>query len=189
VLDLAGSTKLKTLVMQSCRLTDDSAACIFKTLSKNPSVQLIDVSKNLFTENSAEEWKTLVQESRSLQTLNCGSNPLKDRGASAIAEALSTNTVLTNLDISYTDMSDQGCTAFADVLRTTKTLKFLKIDCRDGITLKGTAVLREALNANSHEVQVQFPAYILDQESMARFSGVLESRDGESGVRDTKFHT
>ena len=28
-----------------------SAACIFKTLSKNPSVQLIDVSKNLFTEN------------------------------------------------------------------------------------------------------------------------------------------
>jgi hypothetical protein len=92
-------------------------------LSKNKSVEVLDLHANRLSGMCAMSLARLLQENNSIQVLNLANNRVSDECIVAIAESLPYNKRLQELDVRSTCISEAGLEILAKAVMNTESLR------------------------------------------------------------------
>lgn len=92
-------------------------------LSKNNTVEVLDLHANRLSGMCAMSLARLLQENRSIQVLNLANNRVSDECIVALAESLPYNAVLEELDLRCCGVSEAGIEILSKAAMTSETLR------------------------------------------------------------------
>ena len=106
--------------MSKHKLSDQFVKKVASAVSKNSTIQALDISSNRFGVDGVAAIMACVKTSTTLQSLDISDNNVGHRGAEFIAGALYNNTVLKELKVSRSDLHDDGAAVIVKCLGCTK---------------------------------------------------------------------
>lgn len=113
-------------------------------LEQHQSLASLNLRGNLFSDEGAAAFATLLGNSSALNSLDLGSNGIEVKGAEALANALLKNTSLQSLDLFGNQIGSDGVQAFVEPLQQRPQLVLLKLG-QNNIGDQGVIVLSEML--------------------------------------------
>ncbi|ETW00607.1 hypothetical protein H310_07179 [Aphanomyces invadans] len=149
---------VQTLVLSDCDLHSDFIKCIEEPLAKNPSLTVLDMSKNKLDDFCATALATICKDNSNLTMLDLSWNSFRSKGAAGLAEALQQNQCLQTLLLSWNGIGHgDGANCLAHALRDNAYLQ--KLD------LTGNSIMTEATLAltNMWAESTVLEILILDQ--------------------------
>lgn len=99
------------------KLGDGEIASLCEAVAPHPTLQVLDISANVFQEAAGRHLSQLLLDNTSLVELNLSWNNLKAKGAAALAEGLAENDTLGILDLGWNGVGDAGCNALSAAIR------------------------------------------------------------------------
>ena len=117
---------------------------IAKAISKNTSLQELDISHNNLQDDGAVAIGEQLKFNKTLQHLNMSANGITNKGLQSIAEALYVGTGLCKLNISYNRITYEGVVCLLDHVQVKTTLKTLWIT-HNNITKTGLSCIENSI--------------------------------------------
>ncbi|RHY65142.1 hypothetical protein DYB34_000420 [Aphanomyces astaci] len=132
---------VQTLVLSDCDLHSDFIKCVEEPLAKNPSLTVLDISKNKLDDVCATALATICKDNSNLTNLDLSWNSFRSKGAAGLAEALQQNQCLQNLLLSWNGIGHgDGAHRLAHALRNNGYLQKLDLT-GNSITTDATLAL------------------------------------------------
>ena len=136
---------LQELNMSYNQISNFGIDSIGIALQINTKLLLLDLSHNNISGDGTTIRDSLI-ENNSLQELNLSYNIMSNDGAVNIGKALQVNTTLQVLDISYNKITDDGACAFADYLKNNYALQDLNMAANE-ITIEGVITILKNISS------------------------------------------
>ena len=111
---LEGNSTLERFGLSCCRVTDEGATALAKSLN-NSVLEHLDLSGNKLGNKCCVEFGHALEENSTLVSLWL-SLGITDEGATALVEALTRNSTLKMLELGYNKITEVGASALAKAL-------------------------------------------------------------------------
>lgn len=111
------NTSVMVLDLGVCDMGDAGCAELVACLTRNKTLEQLNLSGNFLTSASGEPLRRYVAYSRSLKALSLACNSLGDMGVAEIAEGLKVNRRLEFLNVRGNDITDVGGKALLDAIQ------------------------------------------------------------------------
>jgi len=143
------NTKLRTLMLNNCKLSSCGGVSIANLLSLGRSLTHLNLdNNNLEAEGVKHIAKALSASASGLRRLDLRGNEIGSLGAVDLAMLIARCSNLQHLGVGFNDLGDEGIFHIADALRTTDHLQSLDIS-DNKITQAGCYVIANILNMNN----------------------------------------
>eukprot|EP00892_Ulva_mutabilis_P010581 jgi/Ulvmu1/7896/UM004_0128.1 len=121
---MSTNTSLRQIYLSKMGLRDcDLEVLVEYGLSKNQTLEVLDLRANKLSGMAAMHVARLLQENTSIRVLHLASNRISDEGILAIVESLPHNSALKELDVQSCGISDAGLDVLAKAILRSKTLR------------------------------------------------------------------
>ncbi|CAD8105716.1 unnamed protein product [Paramecium sonneborni] len=141
--------KIQILNLEDNQLGDALILDLCKAMSKNPSVEMLNISKNNITNASYQAIKQMIEQNDTLLELYMRWNSIKGSGGCEIFKVLQANKNIKVLDFSYNLLGAGNIiiTALKDFIIENKTVQHLDLSA-NGFTYQDCLQISEALKSN-----------------------------------------
>lgn len=119
---LTDDTKLKTLSLSFCNLSQESCTYILSALLVNRTLTKLNLSNNKLKEEGGQIAARIIRENTVLEDLGLFNNKITDHACIDILLALRTNTTLTAIDMATNHTANTTWLFAADMMRINSTL-------------------------------------------------------------------
>eukprot|EP00736_Rhodelphis_marinus_P000448 Rmarinus@m.3157 len=197
--------KVFEAILTGLELTDDDAVVVGRSMTGNPNVRDLDLSRNaiggsgvtavcdalmrnwalktlmldrnLVGSNGARSLGFLLARHPALRRLSLREAHIEEHDVLFLAEGLKTNTSLRQLDLTMNCIGDRGADSIAVALKSNKTLMFLTLDCC-GIGPSGAAAIGDSLVSNSSLAFLSLNYNAIDEPGVASIAHSLRYNNG-----------
>jgi myosin heavy subunit len=168
------------IVMNNVGLTDPSLKTIADIVSRNHSIEEIEIMHNLITADGAKYLANAIRANPCLRSIRLDNNTIKDDGAIALASAIADHKNMIQLTVSSNKLTDTGATALAQAISNSRfnTLEFSNNMIGDD----SCDAIAALLVRNQHILSVELANNVISDEGVSKLAAAYKT--GKTGLQE-----